>query len=134
MKKLALFVIVLPFILLLTQFTCEDEIVNEYPTEAKAYFWTNDGSVASQRLYIDDFYSSAIPYIDDDLTRSGKTIIVEKGLMVPVTPGKYRVMLLDSNENMITKGELSLKFGRNKTKISSSWNNDKCKVHVVYGD
>jgi hypothetical protein len=131
MKKI-LSIVSLPALLLLCAgFACNEAILNGSSVEAKAFFWTNDESTGGEKLYVDDVYSGTIPYIADELTTPGNTIIQEKGLMLLKKPGKYEIRVTDNSGNMSCKGGLLLKFGRN-TEISSSWNNGKCKVEVVY--
>jgi len=129
MKKIY---IILLAVLCVTAIACNDSISASPYSSAKAYFWINTEPGVEHYLYIDGVSKGIVPYLPDSLTTPGNNIVTGKGLFLQIPSGKYDIIVAYKDGIITSKGSLKIHISRGNKTLSSSWNNGKCKVQLIY--
>jgi hypothetical protein len=129
MRK-ALFVLLVPiYMLLVANVGCHSGHLSKEPVEV--YFWKNRNAQTAHQLYIDDSLRAELPYVPDSLAKKGDNTSKKQGVLVNLVPGRYDVMAKDANNNVLCEGELTIRIREGSNKISTSFNNSYCSIHVA---
>jgi hypothetical protein len=129
MRK-AMFLLLVPaYMLLVTNVGCHDSHMSKEPVQV--YFWKNSDPAVVHNLYIDDSIKGVLPFVPDSLIKNNDNATKKQGASIYLVPGKYDVMAKDANNNVLCNGTLSIRIRAGSNKISTSFNNSHCSVHVV---
>ena len=125
MKQFSLFSIAVLTLLLLD--SCQAHHRN-----AEVFFWTEGAGTGEETVWIDGKEIGSLPSIHDTLINRQLVIPEKHGLRITLPSGEYTVVVRNKNGDAVCKGSVDLDISEGSTDIHSSWNNDHCKMKVVW--